>query len=611
MPSLAQYGILPPMTHDKYALRLIFGCCLLCATLFAAAAGLGQVAAQGNPTPIPLETRISPTLLPPAPTPTPFAPITRSAVARIRERNPQTVIVGLPFNNKPFSSINAIGALEGFEADLARAIAEDWGVKIEYRHTTRQNALTLLFSGQIDLLMGQQILSRDALSSLDFSDPIFVGKQVALAMADAPQNSITELGGQAVGVVAGSRGEVAFAAWAAANGLAVNILRYPMLDDAMAALGARQITALIGDRWELDQRVRVGGISGVKLLEGVVSTEPYAIAMPRYDDSLRTIVNRTLQRMARDDRLNPIYDVSFPDGLLPNTERVYPIVWRDLDADTRTLQDFPADIVRPARGVLDRLRAGEPLRVVGLGTPVGADGQPTPLERLNAAIIFEMARRWNVQVGLVPGGTSPALSEDILASGGADLAVGLEPHWGTVDRLDFVGVYAERGYRMFARVGSGIQSFADLRTGIRSIGTYSDDPASLAAAKKLALSVGLPERTLRTPIYNPGSEAEIINAVFEVQSVRVFFGDALRIVPLAQANANRVELTPRLYDPRPIGFGVPRNDADFRDLIAITLQEMARDGTYERIFREQWNIGDPQRPIVWPGTAQPFGVRVN
>jgi ABC-type amino acid transport substrate-binding protein len=269
------------------------------------------------------------------------------------------------------------------------------------------------------------------------------------------------------------------------------------------------------------------------------------------------------------------------------------------------LQDFPVDIVRPERSVIERLRAGEPLRVAGLGMPPDASGQVSLLERFNSALIFEMARRWNVQVALVQNSYSNP--EDVLASGNADLAVGLTPRWSPIDRVDYAAIYAQRGYRMFVRVQSGVQGFGDLRTGSRVIGTYADDPEAFEIARNLAISVGINAQTIRNVRFN--DEREAVAAVFE-NNVRLFFGDALRVVPLAQANANRVALTPRLYDPRPLAFGVPRNDVPFRMLVEATLQEMARDGTYERLWREQWNIGEPLPQIIYPGGSELFGFRL-
>jgi polar amino acid transport system substrate-binding protein len=572
------------------------------------AAGLNldpsAVRAQGEQTPIPLVTLVPPTPLPPAPTATPIPPITRSAIARILERDPKTLVVGIPYNLKPFASISETGEVEGFEAGIASALAEDWGVNIRFEPVTRLNGIELLREGRIDLLLGQQVITRDTGGVLDFSEPIFIGKQVALKMADNPVQKIEELSGQTVGVVSGSPAEKVFEEWAAAMNLPTppTINRYLILDDAIRDLGDRKITALVSDRWELDTRVR-GKIEGVALLQGVFRTEPYGIAMLRFDENLRTLVNRTLQRFAASDRLSQIYDRWFPPGLLDPADRISPRVWRDLDADTRTINDFPVDVVRPAAPVLDKIHAGQPIRIAGLGGPT--EGPNAPLERFNSALVYEMARRWGAQVEIVPN--SFGVGEDTLASGNADLAVGLEPHWGPIDRLDYVGTYAERGYKFLARAGSGVKTFSGLRELSRAIATYSDDPNAFEIAKKIAVSINIPAPTLRN--VRVSSDEEGIQAVFELQSARILFGDALRIIPLAEANKAKVELGDSLYEGRPLAFGVPRNDVDFRVLIEVTLQDMYRDGTYQRLWGEHWKIGDPLSIVVWPGPSNVFGIK--
>lgn len=587
--------------------KLLLGFFMVCLLGFTLA-GTAIIGAQGDP---PVATLVPPTLFPASPSATPYVPITRSALARIRERDPQSLVVGVYSNRPPFAAITDTGDYEGFEADIARAIVEDWGIRVQFRQVTRHNAYELLQRGEIDILIGQQLISRDLPDFLDFSDPYFVGRQVALGMADT-QGDIPQLAGQTVGVVIGSAAEEAFLLWAAANGMAVTTNRYPMLDDAFRDLADRKIFAVVADRWELDYQVR-GKIEGVRLLGGVFRTDPYGIAMLRYDDSLRTVINRTLQRLVKSERFKQIYDRWFPAGLMPLEDRVYPPVWNDLDGDTRTVscagegecQAFPADIVRPARSVVEKLKAGEPLMVAGLGTPPDASGQTSILEQFNAALVYEMARRWGIGVALVPN--SYANPEEVLASGGADLAVSLTPHWSTVDRIDFVGIYAERGYRMAVRVGSEVENFSSLRRGRRVFATFADEPEAFEIARKLAISVGIPEQTIQHVPYR--NEQDAVQSVFD-QSARLLFGDALRIVPLAQRNKPYIQLTATLYEKKPLSFGVPRNDVDFRMLVEATLQEMYRDGTYQRLWAELWNMDEPLKMIVLPGSGSIFGIKI-
>jgi len=92
---------------------------------------------------------------------------------RLSPAEKPTLIIGIPFNIPPFSQITDTGDQEGFEADLAEAIAQDWGADLILRQVTRESARELLRTGQIDLLMGRVLLNRDDITDVDYSDPIF------------------------------------------------------------------------------------------------------------------------------------------------------------------------------------------------------------------------------------------------------------------------------------------------------------------------------------------------------------------------------------------------------------------------------------------------------
>lgn len=603
-PLLYRTVLSRPVYQKALAFGLLF-LALVMATLPA------TINAQGSPTAVPLTTLVPPTLLPLPPSPTATPLPVQSAVARIKARlsavtSKPILVVGIPYNIPPFARITETGAIEGFEADIARAISEDWGTDLQFVPVTKHNALPLLLSGQIDFLIGKQVLERDRQSELDFSSPYFANRQVALAMADAAQADVRDLNGQAVGVVAGSTSEAVLRGWSGTNGFTTTVVTFPMMDDALEALYARQIVAVIGDRWELDQIVGGGRVTGIKLLNGAIRVEPYAIAMIRYDDSLRTLIERTLQRLVSRGTLGSIYDRWFPGSDLLPEDKLFPRVWRDLDSDPRTFNDFGNDLVRPTQPVLARLRSGGTLRVAGLGEPAGITGQPSPLEGFNQAIVEEMARRWGVPVEYIPN--SYGQGENIIVANNADLAVGMEAKWGgAFDRIDFTGFYAQRGYRLMVRVGSGIESFAGFATGRRGVAVYTDDATGFDMAKKLMEQAGILSESAQKVTFTTGDE--IVDAVFN-NNVRAGFADAFRFLPLANANTAKVVLTPRLYDPKPIAFGLQRNDPDFRLLIEATLQEMAKDGTYQRLWAERFNLGDPLSVTQYPGTTTVFGYKV-
>ena len=57
------------------------------------------------------------------------------------------VRVGMLYNEPPFGEYNIRGEETGFDADLARAMAEAWGVQVEFQQVTRQTGIDMVTSG--------------------------------------------------------------------------------------------------------------------------------------------------------------------------------------------------------------------------------------------------------------------------------------------------------------------------------------------------------------------------------------------------------------------------------------------------------------------------------
>jgi polar amino acid transport system substrate-binding protein len=263
--------------------------------------------------------------------------------------------------------------------------------------------------------------------------------------------------------------------------------------------------------------------------------------------------------------------------------------------------------VLPAAPVVQRIKSGQTLRVAGLGAPLDTNGKTPILDAFNTALINEMARRWGIPVQAIPNSFGAA-AEDVLASGQADLAIGLEPHWGAVDRVDFTGIYAQHGYRLMVPFGStAVQQFGDLFSGRRQIGYFTDDPAAIELAKEIATKVRIAEIRpipLRT-------DQDAIQVLVTDRVANAVFGDTLRLNSIVQAYPKFVQIVGDTYGQKPLSFAVPRNDADFRALVDATLQDMYRDGTYQRLWKDNFGIGDPLQFVMQPGPSMLFGIKTS
>lgn len=547
-----------------------------------------------TPLPSPTFTLYAPTRVPPTPvpqTPTTAAPVrvTESALARIQAT--RTLRVGTYFNAAPFAWLNEHGEIAGYEADVMRALAIELGLEVEYVQVTRQNDAETLLRGDVDLLMGQQTLSRDRETIFDFTHPYYLNEHRMVIRQGEPYASLAQLAGHAVSVEIGSRSERALRHWAATNGVEFNIIPYMSEREALDALANGEVDGMVG----LLDSLRRAGRQQMSLVNEPVMVEPYAFVIRQGDPHFLNVLNRSLQRLKASGRLEEIYREWF--GNEPMDFVTLVPVYDDLYEDTRGVDDFPAELVTPASPVRARLESGQPLRVAG----VASDGQDAPaivrlMNAFNRALVEEMARRWGVPVAYVPD--SVADPEAAVASGAADLAVGIYPRWGSDHTTDYSLPYLMHGDRLLVPANSRLTGFRDMLGTNWIIGYFADDPDGEAQIKKYAefFNVG---QNLRT--FQINRESDAIYTMTVENNISAIFGDSLRLHALMrEGNAASVKLLDDVFDLQPVVFALPQGDSDFRVMVNTALQDIAREGLFQTLRQTHLDLGEPVTIPVWP-----------
>ena len=120
-----------------------------------------------------------------------------------------TLKVGLEGTYPPFNYQDASGQLTGFEVDLAKALAEELGVKAAFQPTKWDGILAALESERLDVVINQVTISEERKQKYDFSTPYTVsGIQALTRKADADMiKSPDDLAGKKVGVGLGTNYE--------------------------------------------------------------------------------------------------------------------------------------------------------------------------------------------------------------------------------------------------------------------------------------------------------------------------------------------------------------------------------------------------------------------
>jgi L-cystine transport system substrate-binding protein len=100
--------------------------------------------------------------------------------------------VGTEGTYSPFSYHDAAtGQLAGYDVDVAKAVGDKLGVKVEFVETPWDSIFAALGANRFDMVANQVTISPERKSKYDMSDPYAIGEGVIVTRAD--DNSITDL----------------------------------------------------------------------------------------------------------------------------------------------------------------------------------------------------------------------------------------------------------------------------------------------------------------------------------------------------------------------------------------------------------------------------------
>lgn len=243
---------------------------------------------------------------------TPQERYTGNMVEGIKQRG--VVEVGYFPNRWPYSADREDGVQTGFEARMLERMVELWlGTRqsVTFIPVDETTGPQMLENGELDMLIGGWIHTMDGEMRFDFSDPIYDDGVGIFSSASAPIQSLDELAGQPVGVIAGSAGEAALPALSQTAGVGLSPVVYPDRDSAVAALEQGEITAIISERLHLlDPLYRKGGFF---LTDTRFTYRPVAFILPQGDSAFRDLVNLTLATLRANGSYAEIYGTWFDD----------------------------------------------------------------------------------------------------------------------------------------------------------------------------------------------------------------------------------------------------------------------------------------------------------
>lgn len=225
----------------------------------------------------------------------------KTTLQLVKERG--KVIVGVTAGVPGYSAPDSEGKWQGFDVDLAKAIAAAVlgdAEAIECRPLSAKERFTALQSGEIDVLsrVTTWTASRDAGLGLNFAGVNYYDGQGFMVSKESGITSLEELDGATIAVQAGTTTELNLSDYFRKKGLDFELITFEKNDQATAALEAGRADAVTSDQSQLYAlRTKFKNPDDFIMLSEVISKEPLGPVVRQGDDEWFNIVRWTLLAM--------------------------------------------------------------------------------------------------------------------------------------------------------------------------------------------------------------------------------------------------------------------------------------------------------------------------
>jgi polar amino acid transport system substrate-binding protein len=210
--------------------------------------------------------------------------------------------VGLLVDFPPYGTTNAKNEPDGYDADVARLLAKDWGVKVNLVPVTGPNRIPFLLTNKVDLLIASLAITPERAKQVQFSKPYSAATIVLLAPKKDNIKGAADLKPYKVGVARASTQDIAVTQIAPQG---TEIRRFDDDASAMQALIAGQVDA-IGCSTTVAAQIakRAPGQYEPKFN---LKQQEMAIAMRPGQDALLKSVNDFVSKETASGELNKLY----------------------------------------------------------------------------------------------------------------------------------------------------------------------------------------------------------------------------------------------------------------------------------------------------------------
>lgn len=225
------------------------------------------------------------------------------------------LVIGLDDAFVPMGFRKADGSFAGFDIDLARAVAQEMGIGIEFRSISWNAKEMELNGGNIDMIWSGMSKTPQRQENMTLSRPYLDNSIVIMTLASKPIAKKEDLSGKKIGTQAASAALECIRADAIYDDIADRLAEYETYDEAIMDLDTGRLDAVLIDK--------VTGMYRANIKQGAYSfgedefgEDFYVIGMRKGDNELANKVNKALDAVIKSGKAAEISVKWFGEDLL-------------------------------------------------------------------------------------------------------------------------------------------------------------------------------------------------------------------------------------------------------------------------------------------------------
>lgn len=208
---------------------------------------------------------------------------------------------------EPFESLDANGEYVGLDIDVAKAIADELGLDVEYKTLQFDGILPAIAAGgQADIAVSGITVDPERAKQVDFSDSYYIDDQAIAAMKGGnitAENAEEALNveGVIIAVQSGTTGET----YVQENFPNATVQAYGNSTDCFAAMQAGQATAVCTNL-AVVERMLADAYTDAQIVLTVATGEEYAVVISKDNPELTAAVNEALATLTKNGTIDEL-----------------------------------------------------------------------------------------------------------------------------------------------------------------------------------------------------------------------------------------------------------------------------------------------------------------